>query len=220
MPYITVTTGSAGQVNHSLDFGFISLSNYDYGDLPNMANGTTGINDYETYDSTGGPSHQIIAGLFLGDTVDIDSDGFPDSLALGDDNDGIDDEDGITIFSTLDISPEGRIRLPLNITITTADTAHLEAWIDWNGDGDFDELNELVTDLKDNADGVFPTHLEIAVPSTVLTDNLLGFRVRLSNTNNMTPYGRVNSGEVEDYLIRVDCPINICSPIETMIKKE
>ena len=27
-------------------------------------------------------------------------------------------------------------------------------------------------------------------------------------------------GEVEDYLIRVDCPIDVCLPIQVTIKKE
>ncbi len=157
---ITATTGDYGAVNHSFDFGFTSapLSNYDYGDLPDIADGTTGTNDYETYDSTGGPSHLIIAGLFLGDTVDVDTDGQPHIEAFGDDLDGTDDEDGVDIAENLNVSPGGTIRLPLSVTNTTNDTAYLEAWIDWNGDGDFDEVGEMVADLKDNEDGVFPSY--------------------------------------------------------------
>ena len=200
---------------------FTKCVEYDYGDLPDKANGTTGINDYETYDSTGGPSHQIIVGLFLGDTVDADIDGFPDSLAIGDDiRDGYDDEDGITIFPTLDIVPGGTIQLPLSVTNITGDTAYIEAWIDWNGDGDFDNASELVVDYKDNEDGVFPTTISIEVPMNAVTDSLLGFRVRLSNNPDMTPYGRVNSGEVEDYLLGISCPQIICVPSDFEINKK
>ena len=102
----------------------------------------------------------------------------------------------------------------------TTDTAYLEAWIDWDGDGDFDETNELVVDLKDNTDGVFPSYLEITVPNNALTGSLLGFRVRLSNSDNMTPYGKVSSGEVEDYLLGVNCPQVRCLPVETTIIRE
>jgi len=104
--------------------------------------------------------------------------------------------------------------------VSTGDTAYLKAFIDWNGDGDFEELNETVADLKDNKDGVFPAYLEVAIPANALADNLLGFRIRLSNANNLTPYGRVNSGEVEDYLIRVECAEEICLKVETVVKRK
>ena len=215
-----ITTGSAGVVNHTFDFGFKPVVAYDYGDLPDTANGTTGIRDYETYDSTGGPSHQIIVGLFLGDTVDAELDGVPDTLAVGDDTkDGYDDEDGIIIFPSLDVSPGRIIRLPLSVTNTTGNMAYLEAWIDWNGDGKFDGPNEMVADYVDAADGNFPTSMDIMVPIDALIGSLLGFRVRLSNQEDMTPYGRVNSGEVEDYLIGVNCPQAICLPIEFEIRR-
>ncbi|MEM1121850.1 MAG: SdrD B-like domain-containing protein, partial [Bacteroidota bacterium] len=220
LPAIEVRTGDWGNVDHSFDVGFIPQLPYDYGDLPDLANGTTGINDYETYDSTGGPSHQIIAGLFLGDTVDVDNDGLVDVNALGDDNDNVDDEDGVIIPTKLNLSPSGTIRLPLSVTNTTTDTAYLEAWVDWNGDGDFEIINERVANLKDNGDGVFPAHLEINVPPNTITASSIGFRVRLSNSNNMTPYGRVNSGEVEDYLLTVNCPETVCPTVEATIKKK
>ncbi len=203
------------------DACFNNLCLFDYGDLPDIANGTTGITDYETYDSTGGPAHQIIVGLFLGDTVDVDTDGLPDSLAIGDDaKDGYDDEDGITIFPSLNIVPGGTIRLPLNVTNLTGDTAYVEAWIDWNGDGAFDGTNEMVADFKDNKDGVFPSYIEISVPVDAVIDSLLGFRIRLSNTDNMTPYGKVRSGEVEDYLLGIGCPQAPCLPVSISIIKQ
>ena len=211
---------STGNCQDTSNLIIVTVVNCDYGDLPDIADGTTGINDYETYDSTGGPSHKIITGLFLGDTVDVDNDGFPNAEAIGDDSDGTDDEDGITKLSSIDVRPGGTIRLPLNVTNTTGDTAYIEAWIDWNGDGDFDETGEMVIDLKDNKDGVFPAYLEIAIPNDALTGSMLGFRIRLSNTDNMTPYGQISSGEVEDYLLGVDCPQGVCLPIGTAIKRE
>lgn len=220
LPFFGITTDNNGSGNHEYDLGLVCNITYDYGDLPDIANGTTGVTDYETYDSTGGPSHQIIAGLFLGDTVDIDTDGFPDPEALGDDTDHIDDEDGVTIFSSLNIIPGGSIRLPLSVTNTTGDTAYVEAWIDWNGDGDFDEPNEMVIDLKDNEDGVFPSFLTINIPNDAVKGVQVGFRIRISNEDNMTPYGRVASGEIEDYLLGIDCPQNICLPVEIDINKE
>jgi len=219
-PAINMTTGPTGCGDHKFDLGVICVPSYDYGDLPDIADGTTGVTDYETYDSSGGPSHRIVAGLFLGDTVDIEVDGFPDTQAVGDDNDNLDDEDGVTIFPTLRIIPGGTLKLPLAVTNTTGDTAYLEAWIDWNGDGDFDETNEMVADLQDNEDGVFPSFLTIDVPTSIANGVQVGFRIRLSNEDDMTPYGRVASGEIEDYLLGINCPQVICLPVDLEINKE
>ncbi len=222
LPVTAVTTGFAGESDHTFDIGFkpIETTLYDYSDLPDLGSGTTGINDYETLDANGGPKHIIIPGLFLGDTVDADTDGMPDNMAAGDDNDGVDDEDGVTIFPTLDLAPGITFNLPLAVTNTTGDTAYVEAWIDWNGDGDFEDANEMVADLKDNKDGVFPANLTITVPDGATTGSLLGVLVRLSNTDNMTPSGSINSGEVESYLIGIACPQVICLPLNIEINKK
>ena len=80
---------------------------------------------------------------------------------------------------------------------------------DWNGDGDFDEANEMVANLDDAA-SPFGTSLPIAIPSTAAQNQNLGVRIRLSQTDNMTPYGLVASGEVEDFLIEIDCGNGPC----------
>ncbi|MEM1120955.1 MAG: SdrD B-like domain-containing protein, partial [Bacteroidota bacterium] len=220
-PYITTVIGNYGVVNHSLDFGFSAVPKYyDYGDLPDLSAGTTDSRNYETYDSTGGPSHLIVEGLFLGDTVDVDTDGKPHPMAIGDDLDGVDDEDGVQILNSIDIITGRTVRFPIEVTNTTSDTAYLKAWIDWNADGDFDEPNELVANFKDLADGVFPAFIETTIPDAAVTGDLVGFRVRLSNSPNTMPTGRVNSGEVEDYSISVNCPTSNCLTAEELLKKE
>ena len=78
----------------------------------------------------------------------------------------------------------------------------------------------MVADLQDNEDGVFPNYLTITVPNDAVTGSLLGFLVRLSNMEDMTPSGRVNSGEVEAYLIGIDCPQMICLPTDIEINKK
>jgi len=44
--------------------------------------------------------------------------------------------------------------------------------------------------------------------------------VRLSNTDNMTPYGQVSSGEVEDYMLGIECPQAVCPIIGTNLIRE
>ncbi len=191
----------------------ITVQNCDWGDLPD-ASVSTNTNDYQTLSANDGPVHVIIPGLSLGSTVDGETDGQPSIDALGDEI----DENGLIIFSSLNLHPGSSFRLPLNYVNTTGSIAHLEAWIDWNGDGAFSMPTEMEVDMDDSRG--FPVYLEFTVPVTAKTGSLLGFRIRLSNTDNMTPYGLVNSGEVEDYLLDIDCPQMICLPIETELKKE
>jgi hypothetical protein len=68
----------------------------DFGDAPDLGPGT-GPGDYETLDSSGGPSHTVVAGLFLGATVDGDAGDLQNSRANADDLDAAlpDDEDSV-----------------------------------------------------------------------------------------------------------------------------
>jgi len=216
LPFIEINTDSTNPIIHNLDFGF-KPTEFDYGDLPDSTSSTNNTRDYQTLLTNGGPSHLIIDGLLLGDTIDMESEGMPDNLAMGDDLDGVDDEDGLSFFSSLDVRPGGTIRLPLNVVNTTGDTAYIRAWVDWNGDGAFDNATELVTNIKDDANGIFVPYIEINVAENTLTNQLLGFRVRLSNESNLDALGITYSGEVEDYFLGVECPQAICLPIQTTL---
>lgn len=188
--------------------------NYDFGDLPDNS-ALTSQGDYQTLLVNDGPRHLIIDGLSLGDTVDIEADGLPDAKAEGDGT----DEDGLILFSSLDITPGMNFRLPFNYINTTGDTAFVEAWIDWNGDGNFDDSNELVLDVNDG-NGAMPIadKLEILVPTNAVTEVYIGVRIRISLQDDMTPYGALKSGEVEDYLLYLKCP-RICLPITAELRR-
>ncbi len=185
----------------------------DYGDLPDTSN-TINASDYQTLFANNGPIHIINTDLKLGATIDGEADGQPNSAANGDDT----DEDGIHFPNSLNITANGVLRLPISITNNTGQIAHLEAWIDWDGNGDFLGTNEQVANINDSSS--FPSYLEINIPSGLQEGIQLGFRVRLSNTDNMTPYGLVNSGEVEDYLLEVNCAAAYCLPIDVEVKRE
>lgn len=208
-PFVKVTTGIKGQVDHSFDFGF-EVTYYDYGDLPDGSIGTSAGN-YGTTAADNGPRHEIIDGLFLGDTIDAELDGLQTGTANGDDTGGLDDEDGVTFLNSLNIAPGRNIRLPIQVNNTTGQTSHLSAWIDWNNDGVLD-AGEIVVDLDDSG-GNYPAFVTITVPNDAATETDLGVRFRLSLTDDLTAYGTANSGEVEDYLIQVICPTDVCLPI-------
>jgi len=187
------------------DACFDGICVFDYGDLPDSSD-TTNSNDYQTLIANNGPAHLLVTGLSLGTLIDAEMDGQADINAAGDGA----DEDGLTFFTSLDLTPGQTFRLPLGYVNTTGNTAHIEAWVDWNGDGDFNDTNEMVIDIDDTIG--FPSYLEFTIPNTATKSTLLGLRIRLSNTDNMTPYGIIAQGEVEDYLIEIDCP-NTCLPV-------
>ena len=193
---------------------FTVLECIDYGDLPDASAGTN-ANNYETSSANSGASHQITDGLSLGITVDEESDGQANVTATGD---GV-DEDGLGVTSNINMAPNGQIKLPFNVSNLTGEQAELEIWIDWNGDGDFDDPNEFVADLSDDTTGDFGLngYIPITVPSDAMLGQDLGVRARLSTEDDMTPYGRVDSGEVEDYLIRLDCEGGGCVTINATI---
>ena len=207
-------TNSAINFCSSIDSIIVFIQDCDWGDLPDSS-ATTNASDYQTLSANNGPVHVIIPGLNLGTSVDSELDGQPSTDALGDGS----DENGVTIFSSLDIFPGSTFRLPLNYENTTGSLAHIEAWIDWNGDGDFDEPNEMVFDVSDIGDSAYDL-LSITSPNDAVSGQFLGFRIRISNQDNMAPYGLISEGEIEDYLIGLDCPTQICVPMGVQIKRK
>jgi hypothetical protein len=160
---------------------------YDWGDLPDSS-ATTNILDYQTDSLNSGPSHLIIGGLYLGNGVDEENNGQQSTNALGDGA----DEDGLNFPTHMQIVSGGTLNIPFSATNTTGLPAHVEMWIDWNGDGDFDDAGEMVTDINDTVG--FPDYLPVSIPSNAVEGQDIGVRLRLSNTDNMTPYGTANSG--------------------------
>ena len=188
----------------------ICVNACDWGDLPDSS-AATNTTDYQTLVANNGPVHTIDSSIFLGSTVDGEPDGQPSTDALGD---GM-DEDGLALFPSLDIGPGSTFRLPLTYVNTSGSPAQIEAWIDWNNNGEFG-IGEMVFDATDPSAGF----IQVTVPSGAVSGEFLGVRIRISNEDNMTPYGLISGGEVEDYLIGIDCPIQICVPLEGRIIRE
>ncbi len=192
------------QDNLSFDFNYIAV---DYGDLPIT---------YGTTIATNGPRHTVNPLLKLGASSDGDSDGQPDSMAGamvgGDDNDGDgDDEDGIAVSGPM--IPGTQACFIVNAMNMTGAPAVLQAWVDFNGDGQFQSTEQL------NTGDFAPTGA--AVPNGGLTNAKICFNVpanatfqggvammrfRLSPDGNLLPTGvktdgTIPSGEVEDYKV-------------------
>jgi len=178
----------------------------DYGDAPEL--GDTGFtNSYPTLLSDDGARHIAIAsGPRLGAARDTETNGLPDANAVGDDNDNTDDEDGITWLTTLLISDAGTTSSSVEVDLQNADAAsnRLDAWIDFNRDGVWDDVTEKITDDFDlgTTDGL------VTVPFTIPQDigeNVESgdtfARFRLSTTGGLLPTGLAYDGEAEDYQV-------------------
>ena len=98
-----------------------------------------------------GPRHAINPGIFLGACVDSDADGQPNATATGDDvgvaagvTEGVcavanDDEDGVA-FSAL-VPGVGAM-----IDVTASTAGLLDAWVDWDANGDWNGVGEQIFD--------------------------------------------------------------------------
>jgi PKD repeat protein len=102
----------------------------DFGDAP--------WEKYKTLEVDAGAVHRIVTGFCLGETVDADFDGLPDEDALGDDNFGVDDEDGVEFLDTLVPGTES------TIVVTASSDGILNAWIDFNADSSWDDADEQI----------------------------------------------------------------------------
>ena len=137
-----------------------------------------------------------------------------------------DDEDGVSFIS--EINPNGNLSkgvvTPISVTVTGSGV--VEAWIDFNADGDWNDAGEQIIDASQpNAvfsDSGMPftrvfniTVPEFVTPPPVPTTTYARFRV--SRDGGLGPNGLALSGEVEDYpvLIQSGNPPQISQPNRT-----
>ncbi|MCX7423711.1 MAG: GEVED domain-containing protein [Planctomycetia bacterium] len=117
-----------------------------------------------------------------------------------------DDEDGITFLSDLLISDNGSTTASVDVDLQNADSlgSHLDAWLDLNRDGDFNDANEKVINNVNlgSTDGLKRVSFTIAQdfgPNVV--EGLTFMRFRLSSTGGLAATGYAADGEVEDYQV-------------------
>ena len=176
--------------------GYTSL---DFGDLPNK--------DYPTMYAQNGARHVITQTLFMGNVMpDGETDGQPTSAADGDDTNGSDDEDGFNP-AIVNAVPGSPVNFPVKCANNTGNPATLYGFVDWNNDGDFLDAGEQATVGVPNASGgIFL--LPWNVPGTAAIGSSVAVRLRLSTDAGLTPLGRANDGEVEDYFVEISQPLD------------
>ena len=186
------TTISSGEVDHTWDCGMHGEPplDLDYGDAPDPG--------YPTLFASDGARHMIAAGapIFLGAGVDAEPDGQPDATATGDDLDGNDDEDGIVFLTPL--NPGGTAE----VLVTAGAAGRLNAWVDFDGDGDWSDPGEQI--FSDQFITAGNSVLAFSVPATGLPALTTFARFRFNSAGGLGFTGQASDGEVEDYEVEVE----------------
>ena len=158
--------------------------------------------------SYGDASAGIAPDLRLGGTVDDEDFSQNDPQAQGDDADGSDDEDGVRLAGAdlQDRSLTIGVRTVLSVNIVG--DGILNAWIDFNANGQFDAGEQIAADLA-LANGA--NLVEAAIPPTAAAGETFA-RFRLCRSSGAcaspvsSPPDPDGEGEVEDYRILLAAP--------------
>jgi len=153
----------------------------DYGDAPSNYGSADHIMDFQNY---------------LGSACDGEELYQASSDADADDNTGQDDEDGV-VFPTL--IQQGSL---IDISVTVTGLGRLNAWIDWNGDGDFNDSEERIAsnDIRFNGSEDLP----VSVPEGAHTSAPTYARFRFTPGTLHSSTGSAEGGEVEDYRVSIE----------------
>jgi 6-phosphogluconolactonase (cycloisomerase 2 family) len=157
----------------------------DFGDAPDPT--------FPTLLASDGARHVITPGFYLGSGVDAEADGAPSAAADGDDLAGFDDEDGV-LFSGALVPGQSA-----SVDITASAAGVIDAWVDFNGDGDWSDAGERIATAYPVSAGV--NTLVFAVPPDTLPAAAVASRFRLSSAGVAGPGGLAADGEVEDYWV-------------------
>lgn len=157
----------------------VTMKPVDFGDAPEP---------YATLLTANGARHIIVPGFFLGAGVTDEGNGQPSSSAAADLLD-----DGVVFTNALRPGAVG------NVTVTASAAGRLDAWIDFNGDGDWSDAGEQIFTNQALVAGA--NALSFNVSSAAVTTTYARFR--FSSTGNLAPARLANDGEVEDYQVEI-----------------
>lgn len=178
--YDVVVSNMSGSVTSLV--AVLTVQQLDFGDAPPA---------YPVLLANNGARHIIVAGLHLGASVDGEADGQPSGTANGDGA----DENGVVGASAF-------IRgQTASADVMASAAGRLDAWIDWNADGDWADAGEKVANNAPLNAGV--NTLPVPVPVGA-TEGPAFVRLRFSSVGGLSFDGLAQDGEVEDYVILVE----------------
>ena len=182
----TPDDSSYAEVSASTTINVNADTEFDFGDAPST---------YPVTLADDGARHAI-GSLTLGATIDSETDGTASANA---DADGS-DEDGVTFLSTLVVPSAGQSAIA-SASVVASGNGLLDAWIDFNGDGDWDDTGEQIATGLAVTSGA--NHVSFSVPTTALAGATFA-RFRLSSAGGLSPRGAASDGEVEDYAVPIE----------------
>ena len=155
----------------------------DFGDAPDPT--------YPTLEASNGAGHKFIPEVFLGSGVT------PDIVPLPTPNADGDDDDGLTSQS---LTPGGT---PSHISVVASVDGKLDAWLDLNRDGDWDDAGEYIISSSAPAGQLVAgsNTINLTLPGGERGTSFL--RLRFSTAGVNTPTGLAEDGEVEDYQVEL-----------------
>lgn len=199
----------------------VGSANCSGASCPRQNSWTFDISDIQVIDFSdapstyGVPSHAgtAVTTLRLGTARDGDSGPIPSANALGDDNNGSDDEDGVTL-ATLNASDTSYSiqASSLSVTNSTGGPATLHAWVDFDGNGTFDPdeyTSQTVQNGNSSPDGALTWSGAGVSGMSGGTTTYARFRITTDGgINANTPGGFARDGEVEDHALAIATPVN------------
>jgi hypothetical protein len=193
---VEVVGSNASIVNGTINLGKTTPEGLDFGDAPD----SLGTPEYPTLLANDGARH-VIGGPWLGDSADqpdTEADGQPD-LALGDDDNGKDDENGVNI------PPLVRGQDILITVDVNGGGGNVDAWIDFDGDQSWETGEKIISEIL--SDGLHT--IAVKVPSDAKIGQSFA-RFRISTLGGLAPNGEAPDGEVEDYEVEItQLPSNV-----------
>ena len=188
--------GGINVESDSLALTYVDVSQSDFGDAPSALQSGFG-NSYPTLLQQDGARHKSSA-LRLGSSVDAESNGLPTPVSNGDDTNGGDDEDGI--FFGMPIIASRTLSNISSLQVIASGSGKLDAWIDFNRDGDWSDAGEQILTSSPVSTG--SNVLSFAIPSNATAGTTYA-RFRISSSGGLGPNGPALDGEVEDYAVQV-----------------
>ena len=192
----------------------VSIAGLDFGDAPDDPNE---LDDYPTFLNSDGARHLVRSGFQLGLRVDDEADATVTADATGDMYD-----DGVVFDSDLLMGGGPSGDNYVGLTLNASQDGFIDAWLDFNIDGDWNDAGEkfaVWTDAADVGDRLAASYipagqsipvsagdnrLYIDVPAQeggVAEEGVTFARFRYSSIGGLGVVGEAPDGEVEDYQI-------------------
>jgi len=163
----------------------------DFGDAPE--------GPYPTRLAANGARHLINPNVIMGNLIDAEPDGQPDPTATGDDISNQPDEDGVQ-FLTPFIPGQ-----PAQVDVIVSVDGWLDIWFDFDQNGSWLDPIDIVWTAPVLA-GINP--INFTVPAAALPGVTFA-RFRYNTVGPLAVTGQANDGEVEDYEVFVEEPLEI-----------